>query len=272
MSKKAVLTEYSLSVSKLKIPLDLALVSDIHERKSDDILELLKKSKPDLILIAGDTFERYDEVKTETKPKKNIFISAAKGAAYYANYFLMRVFGKNNSADTAATYRFLTEASKLAPVFISLGNHDEKLSDDDLAVLRGNGIFLLDNADVCATVRGIDINIGGLSFSPDESRLEEFSKKPGFKLLLCHAPEYFDEMIEAKDIDLTLAGHNHGGQVKLFGKGVLSSRSGFFPKYDSGVFHNRLVVSAGCSNTIAMPRWNNPRELVIIHLKPKKEP
>jgi predicted MPP superfamily phosphohydrolase len=272
MSDKAVLTEYSLSVPKIKTPLDLALVSDIHERKSDDILDLLKKSKPDLILIAGDTFERYYDEESETKPKKNPFLSAVKGTAYYANYLLMRVFSKNNRADTAATYRFLTEASKLAPVFISLGNHDKKLSEDDLAMLRGNGIFLLDNADVRATVGGIDINLGGLSYTPDESWLEEFSKKQGFKLLLCHAPEYFDEMIEEKNIDLTLAGHNHGGQFKLFGKGVLSSRSGFFPKYDSGVFHNRMVVSAGCSNTIALPRWGNPRELVIIHLKPKKEP
>ena len=272
MPKKAVLTEYSLSVPKIKTPLDLALVSDIHERKSDDILDLLEKTKPDLILIAGDTFERYYDEESETKPKKNVFISVVKETAYYANYLLMRVFGKNNRADTAATYRFLAEAAKLAPVFISLGNHDMKLSEDDLAVLHGSGIILLDNSDARAAVRGVDINIGGLSYSPDESRLEEFSKKQGFKLLLCHAPEYYDTMIAEKDIDLTLAGHNHGGQFKLFGKGVLSSRSGFFPKYDSGVFHNRMVVSAGCSNTIALPRWNNPRELVIIHLKPKKEP
>lgn len=272
MSKKAVLTEYSLSVPKIKKPLNLALVSDIHERKSDDILELLKNSKPDLILIAGDTFERYSEEKSDTKSKKSFPIRMIKGAAYYSNYLLMRIFGKNNAPDTAEAYRFLAEAAKLATVFMSLGNHDEKLSESDLAVLRDNGIFLLDNAYVCAVIRGERIYIGGLSNEPDENRLEEFSKKQGFKLLLCHVPEYYDEMIAKKDIDLTLAGHNHGGQFKLFGKGVLSSRSGFFPKYDSGVFYNRLVVSAGCSNTIALPRWGNPRELVIIHLKPKKEP
>ena len=46
MSKKAVLTEYTLSLSKIKKPFDLALVSDLHERRSDDILMLLKKAKP----------------------------------------------------------------------------------------------------------------------------------------------------------------------------------------------------------------------------------
>ncbi|MBQ2570485.1 MAG: serine/threonine protein phosphatase, partial [Ruminococcus sp.] len=58
------------------------------------------------------------------------------------------------------------------------------------------------------------------------------------------------------------------GQIRVFGKGVLSSRSGFFPKYDRGVFDNRLVVSAGCSNPVALPRWGNPRELVMIQLNP----
>ena len=38
MSKKTVLTEYSLSLPKIKEPFDLALVSDLHERRADDIL------------------------------------------------------------------------------------------------------------------------------------------------------------------------------------------------------------------------------------------
>lgn len=274
MSKKAVLTEYSLSVPKIKNPITLALVSDIHERKSDYILELLRKSKFDLILVAGDTFERYDYEKTESQPpdKKILPVRMIASAVYYTNHFLMWAFEKNNKPDTANAYEFLTEASKLAPMFLSLGNHEEKLLEDDLALLRKNGIILLDNADARAVIRGNLINVGGLSNVPDEKWLERFSSKQGFKLLLCHPPEYYDEMVAGKDIDLTLAGHNHGGQIKVFGRGVLSSRSGLFPKYDSGVFYNRLIVSAGCSNTIVLPRLGNPRELVLIHLKPKKEP
>ncbi len=270
MPKKAVLTEYSLSVPKIKKPLTLALVSDIHERKCNDILELLKESKPDLILIAGDTFERFDNEKNKPCHKnsmrlpRRVFLTTA----FYVNYNLMRIFGKKNMPQTANAYEFLRESSKLVPMFMSLGNHEEKLLEDDISLLRDNGIFLLDNADVCAAIHDERIYIGGLSNEPDEKWLEEFARKPGFKLLLCHHPNYYDSFVAGKDIDLTLAGHNHGGQFKLFGKGVLSSRSGLFPKYDSGVFYNRLVVSAGCSNTVALPRWGNPRELVLIYLKP----
>ena len=74
----------------------------------------------------------------------------------------------------------------------------------------------------------------------------EFEK--GFKILLCHRPEYYDRFVKETDIDLVLSGHNHGGQFRLFGKGLISSSSGLFPKYDRGIFENRLVISAGCSN------------------------
>ena len=81
----------------------------------------------------------------------------------------------------------------------------------------------------------------------------------------------YTTMVAKRAVDLVLAGHNHGGQIKLFGKGVFSSSGRLFPKYDSGVFENRLVVSAGCANTFAMPRFGNPRELVVIRLTPAQE-
>jgi hypothetical protein len=66
-------------------------------------------------------------------------------------------------------------------------------------------------------------------------------------------------------------GHNHGGQIRVRDRGLFASGGGFLPKYHRGVFDDRLVVTAGCSNTVAMPRINNPRELVIINLIPEKK-
>ena len=86
--------------------------------------------------------------------------------------------------------------------------------------------------------------------------------------MLCHHPEYYERLLKDKDIDLILSGHNHGGQFRIFGKGLLSSSTGLFPKYDRGLFDGRLVVSAGCANTTAIPRFFNPREAVIIRLLP----
>lgn len=266
MAKKAVLTEYTIK-SKNPNNLRIALVSDLHERKADDILELLRGSKPDIIAIAGDTLERYSCDEPEEPVKINVIKEAVFVCAYCINRVFRFFFGNKNPAVTENSYRFLREATRLAPVYMSLGNHEERLSDEDFKFLSENNICLLDNEDTEFVFNNQRILIGGLSSDYDEEWLDRFSQKQGYKILLCHHPEYFDPIIKPTDINLTLSGHTHGGQIRIFGKGVLASSVGFFPKYDRGVFDNRLVVSAGCSNTVAIPRINNPRELVVITIK-----
>lgn len=269
MSKKAVITEYTVKSSKLDKPLTIAHVSDLHERNGDEFLELLRQVKPDLIAVSGDTLERYHIAENTVISKSNNFLrKAIIEAAYYVNWFFVFVLGRHNRPDIKNAYRFIKGAPEIAPTVMSLGNHEGKLEDEDHAVIRESGAVMLDNADTQLTVGGCKLLIGGLSSVPDTDWLQSFSEKHGFKLLLCHHPEYFDKIVPKNDIDLTLSGHNHGGQIRLFGKGLFSSGSGLFPKYDGGLFENRIVVSAGCSNTVAMPRFKNPRELVVIRLTP----
>lgn len=270
MSKKAVITEYNIKSSKLNKPLTIAHVSDLHERNGDEFLELLKQVKPDLIAVSGDTLERFHIAENTVMSKsRNFFRQAILEAAYYVNWFFVFVLGRHNRPDIKNAYRFIMNAPKIAPTVMSLGNHEGKLEDEDFAVIRESGAVLLDNADIQLTVSGCKLLIGGLSSVPDTDWLQSFAEKDGFKLLLCHHPEYFDKIVPKNDIDLTLSGHNHGGQIRLFGKGLFSSGSGLFPKYDRGLFENRIVVSAGCSNTVAMPRFKNPRELVVVRLMPE---
>ena len=61
MSKPAVLTEYRCSSAKLKQPIVIAQISDVHARRCDDILAMLEKLRPDLIAVTGDVLERYAE-------------------------------------------------------------------------------------------------------------------------------------------------------------------------------------------------------------------
>ena len=233
MKQKAVLTEYEIKTNKLSGPLAIALIAHLHERKADDLVELLKSANPDLIAIAGDTLERFTGEDLARRRKKDPIRIAVFTAAYYVDHALRFITRNKNLADPENAYRFLRGAAGIAPVFMSFGNHEEELTEE------------------C-----------------DEKWLDEFSNQTGYKILLCHHPEYYDEYIKGKDIDLVLSGHNHGGQIRIFGKGALSSSSGLFPKYDRGLFYDRLVVSAGCSNTTAIPRIKNPREVVIIKLIP----
>ena len=163
----------------------------------------------------------------------------------------------------------MEQAVGIAPVFVSLGNHEEQLTEADHAMLQKCGATLLDNAGTDFFAKGTVLHIGGLSTNADEAWLHDFAAQSGFRLLLCHHPEYYDLLPDVRTADLVLSGHNHGGQVRLFGRGVFSSSSGLLPKYDRGVFDGRLVVSAGCGNTFFVPRFGNPRELVVLHLSPE---
>ena len=272
MAKPAVLTEDPIKVkgARLGSPLNIALVSDLHERRADDVLGLLLNEKPDLIAVAGDTLERYGEdcdkpvVQEKTRFSKWLFINAA----YYINNILLFIFRKNRPHCSDYSFDFLEKAAKLAPVYLCPGNHERVFFDDDISKFRELGVKLLENADEGLGIGSENLRIGGLSDDPDLDFLEAFAKKDGFKILLCHRPEYFTKLIKELDIGLILSGHTHGGQIRLFGRGLFSSGQGLFPKLDKGVFDDRLVISAGCSNTLAIPRINNPRELVIIDLQP----
>ena len=72
------------------------------------------------------------------------------------------------------------------------------------------------------------------------------------------------------EISLVVSGHAHGGQWRFYDpfkriwRGVLAPGQGWFPKWTKGVYDERLVVSAGLSNTTWIPRINTPTEIVYI--------
>lgn len=267
MSRQPVLTEYNIRVPRLKHKLKIALIADVHERNVDDVFDLIKDQNPDIIAVAGDTFERYRDEEDSGESGKISFIRCLFiNLIHYANLFMRVLFDRHNNPDTENSYRFLKKASALAPVFMSLGNHEETLTDEDKAFLKQNNVNLLDNSDKAVTVKNQTLLIGGLSPLRDDEWLKSFAKKDGVKILLCHHPEYYGDGIRGTDIDLVLSGHNHGGQIRIFGRGLVSSSTGLFPKYDRGLYENRLVVTAGSSNPVSVPRINNPREAVIVTL------
>lgn len=267
---KAVRTDYVVDTGRhLSEPVRIAHVSDLHERNCDDILALLKASDPDLIVVTGDTFERYDnrpQYHFEHRPIKRLIINMI----HYSNYLLVKLLPQRNKADIRNAHRFLREAVKLVPVYMSLGNHEQKLLREDYRFLSESGITLLDNADMPVEVKGFRFTLGGMSVWDHEAWLPTFLEKDGYKLLLCHKPDQYVDMLADKGINLTLSGHTHGGQMRIGkrGMGFFVPGQGLFGKYARGSFFGgRLIVSAGCANTVAFPRLFNPRELVVIELR-----
>ena len=231
-------SEYNITAG-INAPLVFAFLSDLHECDTKPVTALLDKYAPDAVLVGGDYIQST--------------AAYEKGLA------------------------FLSECAEKYKTFCSLGNHEFKFDGDIRTMTKKTGAVLLDNEDT--EYQGV--RIGGLSSgfayekqgnlkktpAPDVEFLKRYSDKDGYKILLCHHPEYYPEYIKQTDIQLTLSGHAHGGQWRFFGRGVFSPGQGIFPKYTSGMYDNRLIVSRGLGDSHSMFRINNPFEFIIIRLK-----
>jgi len=94
-----------------------------------------------------------------------------------------------------------------------------------------------------------------------------------YSILLSHRPE-LTEKYKDSGFDLVVAGHAHGGQVRIPGiiNGLLAPNQGYFPKYAGGRYdmgETVMIVNRGLQKD-SIPRVFNPPDLVIVSLKPEK--
>ncbi len=248
-------------------PCRICLLADIHDRPFSEITASIDKRSPDIIAVAGDFI--YAHAPHDDTP----VMSKAKNALDMLYACAMR-----------------------APTFVSLGNHEWMLSETDKSMIRKTGVTLLDNE----WTEHSGMFIAGLTSSgvsayaafrkcksevypewnhfnsPQRSEplvdwLDGFEKQPGFKLLMSHHPEYYPKYLKNRAVSLVLSGHAHGGQIRLFGRGLYAPGQGILPRYTSGRY-GKMIVSRGLSNTAEpIPRLFNRREIVYILPKQKAD-
>lgn len=269
----------SIQVANYKIDigigLRLALVTDLHSMPYDDLLALVIKERPDAILVVGDTLERHEEGESEwdfLSMEQWQFLPEMKDPMVSLMHMLDRLVEHNGVEAVEETedlgLAFLRDISTLAPVFMSVGNHEWYFTEADKVFFSEHNITLLDNTDIKVKIKGKEVRIGGLSTRYDLEWLDEYSQKSGVKILLCHHPEHYKYKIKgtkADTFDLILSGHYHGGQWRIGNVGVYVPRIGLMVPNVRGRF-GRQIISAGVSNTTRFPRWGNLRELVMIEM------
>ncbi|MDB3911918.1 metallophosphoesterase [Paracoccaceae bacterium] len=203
--------------------------------------------------------------------------------------------------DLTADHRFVTQtvavertAEELgalsAPlgVFAVLGNHD--WWDDPAAqkrrkgpvlgqcALEANNISVLENQAIKLEHEAGAFWLAGLgdqlAFRLGNGRFQGVDDLPATLaqilddspvILLAHEPDTFPE--EPQAVALTLSGHTHGGQVRLFGwSPIVPSRYG--NRYAYGHIHENhrdLVVSGGVGCSIAPVRFGVTPEITLVH-------
>ena len=247
------------------LPLRIVALADIHAcspwmtpERIADIVRRANALKPDIIVLLGD------------------YVSAIRSAQIVPD------------ADWAV------ELAKLqAPhgVHAILGNHDwdedrEARRRGDIPVAAGEalkaaGIPVYHNQAVALDAGGRRFWLAGLGDQRALPPLERGGPLRGLDdlpgtlaqitddapvILLAHEPDIFPDVPDR--VALTLSGHTHGGQVKLFGlTPVVPSRYG--SRYVYGHIHEAgrdLIVSGGLGCSGLPIRFGVPPEIVVVEL------
>ena len=262
-SNRFVIRNITLSDKRIRKRKRAVLLSDLHNKKygrdNRELIEAIRKQKPDMILIAGD------------------ILTARPGRT------------------PEPALQLLEALSKEFPIYYGNGNHEHRLklypdtygnmAEEYAKGLKEIGIEPMVNTHVdledCGMViygAEIDKKYYKRFKTPEMTPgyLQETLGNPNagrYTVLLAHNPEHF-KVYAAWGADLVLSGHVHGGvaRVPIWGKGVISPSLRLFPKYDGGIFraeHSVMVLSRGLGMHTIPVRIFNPGELWVVDFLPE---
>jgi predicted MPP superfamily phosphohydrolase len=163
-------------------------------------------------------------------------------------------------------------------VYFVLGNHDLHVSEDRLkAALSQAGLTHLGGVCHDAMVRGTPLVLGGNEL-PWYKPVSSFAQTPRhnaaglpLRIVLAHSPDQF-AWAQSNEVDLVLAGHLHGGQVRLPILGAILAPSRHGVRYSAGVFtvgDTVMHVSRGTGSLTPL-RYNCAPEIALLKLFARK--
>lgn len=227
---------------KKEYGLKIVHLSDVHIREKDThrIIRILKKIeslKPDIIVITGDLLDNYIK-------------------------------------DDSLAF-FCSVISEIATTIAIPGNHEESYPDYTQwkSLLKKYGIIVLENESVeIKDIVFVGMTNGKLYNESIVRDIQNINKK--YIILLSHRPELFEKHYSENNLinpNLVLSGHAHGGQFRLFNRGLYSPGQGLFPQYTSGVYSlkdkdMKMVVSRGLGHCSIPVRFNNSFHIPVIQL------
>lgn len=225
-------------------------ISDYHCDSIPGIAEEIHHEAPDIIVSTGDLADDEGSYMPAVRLCSRL-IETAPIYAVTGNHDLWR--GDYN--------KFEQELDRIGVKTL----HDERITlrrgDDKISLSGIEDPFTLNNSQASENIQNSLAKLGRFS---------------GYDILLFHRANLFD-LLKYQGFDLVIAGHMHGGQVRLPSGGLISPRSSwasgrsmFFPKYVGGHYRapgTELIVNRGLGNPTFIPRLFNRPEITVITLK-----
>lgn len=221
----------------------VVLVGDFHikpnqQKRLEKVVSLINAQNPDLVLSVGDYVSGHKS--NMTMPIKDIAKELKNVKSKYGFYSV-------------------------------LGNHDWWLDGEDIAKnLKENGIKILANSNEKVKINGKIIYLAGVedltTRTPNIKRALKTTQSP--TILLTHSPDIFPKI--PKDVNITLSGHVHGGQVRLPLLGALIVPSNYGNKYSQGLVvekNKKMFITKGIGNSILPIRFNCVPEIAVIQFE-----
>jgi hypothetical protein len=243
------ITFYQLTSDKVSENLRIIFLSDVHLAEygedNERLLDDIKSLNPNLILLGGDLVTYSVE-------------------------------------DYTSMLNLCADLTELAPVYGIMGNHeDEKiylLNDDELYdKFTATGAVFLQNQSATIEIGLNTVEIVGISGNAKSYELYGGRKEMealsdeynSYRICMAHIPALYLEELLPYSYDLALAGHTHGGIVRLPKLGGLYSvEEGVLPTYSGGEYTlengSPLIVNCGLGDSNNVPRINDPHEVVVI--------
>jgi len=178
--------------------------------------------------------------------------------------------GSSHVADVAAALGGLRARDG---VFACMGNHDYFTDGEDFVrELTENGLTVLRNRGVVLERSGAQLYVAGVddTWTARHDVARALADRPlgAPTVLLAHDPNLFPEAI-ARDVELTLSGHTHGGQLAVPGVRRLSLAR-FITEFTAGLYRRGrswLYVNRGAGTTGPPVRLGAPAELAVLTLR-----
>ena len=245
------ITRFAVTSSQLPHGFDglkIAQLSDLHlhriSRAYRTAIDVIGREHPALVAITGDLVDRPEETSACLSYLSQLCAVARVPVVVVPGNWDHRAFPTRQSI--AAWHQRLqaeTGVRVLANQNVVLRRHGDRMW------LVGTDDPYFGHADLDASFKGV----------PDTA----------FALVLTHAPEAFEELAQRPAAQLVLAGHTHGGQVRLPFIGALRVPSRYGTRFAHGLYQlgdTLFYVNAGMGMSHLPIRFLCRPELTFITL------